>query len=224
MSPRAALPSRWRPRAHHVLRPRLRCPYRAVGTYVRELGRQDLPPARRAGRTAGRRRGASARHDPPGALGDVRPDRRCVAGGAVVVPHMSEDAVVTAVGPQDVGISAGGVILACSLHPLGFGFTEPLPSGVIDFSIEVRSQPDAHAEEPVPESAPAWRDGTETLSHAHLAATPPVSERVLVRPSTALETVREGYVAPLLGGGSAVVVLGDDDAALARIAEQERVD
>jgi uncharacterized protein (TIGR03089 family) len=144
--------------------------------------------------------------------------------GAVVVPRMSEDAVVTAVGPQDVAIAAGGVILACSLHPLGFGFTEPLPAGVIDFSIEVRSQPDAHAEEPVLESAPAWRDGTETLSHADLAATPTVSQRVLVRPTSPLETLVAGYVAPLLGGGSAVVVSGDDDAALARIAEQERVD
>jgi len=144
--------------------------------------------------------------------------------GAVVVPRISEDAVVTAVGPQDIGISADGVLLACSLHPLGFGFTEPLPAGVIDFSVDVRSQPDAHAEESVLESAPAWRDGTVTLSHADLAATPPVGERVLVRPSTALETLRESYVAPLLGGGSAVVVSGDDDSALARIAEQERVD
>jgi len=149
--------------------------------------------------------------------------------GAVVVPHASQDAVVTAVGPEDVALAADGVILACSLHPLGFGFTEPLPSEVIDFSIEVRSQPDAHAEERVLESAPAWRDGTETLSHADLAATPPVSGRVLVRPSTALVTVRQGYVAPLLGGGSAVVVSGlgvsaNSEATLARIAAQERVD
>ena len=148
--------------------------------------------------------------------------------GAVVVPHESVGAVVTAVGPQDVSTAAGGVILACSLHPLGFGFSERLPAGVIDFSVDVRSQPDAHAEEPVPESAPAWRDGTDTWSHADLAATPPVSGRVLVRPSTALVTVRQGYVAPLLGGGSAVVVAGvgasaADEAALGRIAAQERV-
>lgn len=144
--------------------------------------------------------------------------------GAVVVPRASSDSVVTAVGPQDVGVSAGGVILACSLHPLGFGFAEPLPAGVIDFSVDVRSQPDAHAEEAVLESSPAWRDGTVTLSHADLAATPPVRERVMVRPTSPLETLVAGYLAPVLGGGSAVVVSGDDDAALARIAEQERVD
>jgi uncharacterized protein (TIGR03089 family) len=143
--------------------------------------------------------------------------------GAVVVPRMSEDAVVTAVGPRDVAIAAGGVILACSLHPLGFGFAEPLPAGVIDFSIEVRSQPDAHAEEPVPESAPAWRDGAEALSHADLAAASPVSERILVRPTTPLATLTAGYLAPLLGGGSAVIVLGDDEEAISRIVAEERV-
>ncbi len=143
--------------------------------------------------------------------------------GAVVVPGPSDGAVVTVVGPEDAHILADGTLLACSLHPLGFGFAEPLPAGVIDFSRDVRSQPDAHAEEPVPESAPAWRDGTEVLSQADLSATDPVSDRVLVRPTTPLATVTAGYLGPLLGGGSAVIVLGDDEAALARIAAQERV-
>jgi uncharacterized protein (TIGR03089 family) len=143
--------------------------------------------------------------------------------GAVVVPGTSEGAAVTAVGPEDVHADEAGAVLACSLHPLGFGFTEPLPTGVIDFSIDVRSQPDAHAEESVPESAPAWRDGTAILSHADLAAASPVSERVLVRPTTPLATLRAGYVAPLLGGGSAVIVLGDDEEAISRIVAEERI-
>jgi uncharacterized protein (TIGR03089 family) len=143
--------------------------------------------------------------------------------GAVVVPSVAESAVVTVVGPEGADTAFGGTVLACSLHPLGFGFADPLPSGVIDFSVDVRSQPDAHAEEHVAESAPAWRDGTEVLSHADLAATYPVSERVLVRPTTALATLSAGYLAPLLGGGSAVIVLGDDDDSISRIVAEERI-
>jgi len=143
--------------------------------------------------------------------------------GAVVVPEPSATAVVTAVGPEDLGRAAPGTVLACSLHPLGFGFADPLPAGVIDFSVDVRSQPDAHAEEPVDEEAPAWRDRSEALTHADLASIRPVSERVLVRPTTPLETVSRAYIAPLLGGGSSVVVVGDDPQRAARIAADERV-
>ncbi len=143
--------------------------------------------------------------------------------GAVVVPGAAADAVVTAVGPDGLHDGAAGVVLACSLHPLGFGFTGPLPAGVIDFSVDVRSQPDVHAEEPVAESATAWRDGPDVLTHADLAAAYPVSERVLVRPTSPLATLTAGYLSPLLGGGSAVIVLGDDEDAISRIAADERV-
>jgi uncharacterized protein (TIGR03089 family) len=143
--------------------------------------------------------------------------------GAVVVPGSTQCAAVTIVGPDGLSTPLAGTVLACSLHPLGFGFTEPLPSGVIDFSVEVRSQPDAHVEAAVPESAGAWRDSATTFSHADLAATEPVSERVLVRPTTPLATLRAGYLEPLFGGGSAVIVLGDDEEAISRIVSEERV-
>lgn len=142
--------------------------------------------------------------------------------GAVVAPTPRADAVVTAVGPEDLDVAAAGTVLACSLHPLGFGFDVPLPAGVVDFSVDVRSQPDAHVEEPVAESSPAWADDV-LYSHADLAATPSVADRVLVPPTTALATLRAAYLAPLLGGGSAVVVTGGDTAAIARVAQQERV-
>lgn len=141
--------------------------------------------------------------------------------GAVVVAGDDADAVVTAVGPGRM--DGAGTVLACSLHPLGFGSETPLLPGVIDFSIDVRSQPDAHGEEAVAESAPAWRDEAAVLSHADLAAVTPVTERVLVRPTTPLATLLAGYVGPLLGGGSAVIVVGGDPDAVARIAVQERV-
>lgn len=143
--------------------------------------------------------------------------------GAVVVPNTADGAAVTVVGPEGVSMDAGGAVLACSLHPLGFGFADPLPAGVIDFSTDVRSQPDAHAEEPVPESAAAWRDGSVVLSHADLAGSSPVSHRVLVRPTTPLATLTAGYLGPVLGGGSAVVVLGDDEDAVSRIVTEERI-
>ncbi|HET7723904.1 MAG TPA: TIGR03089 family protein [Propionibacteriaceae bacterium] len=144
--------------------------------------------------------------------------------GAVVDPSPASDAVVSVVGPGSVGTDASGTVLACSLHPLGFGFSEALPPGVVDFTAEVRMRPDAHAEEPVDEGDPAWRDGTSVLSHADLAAVPPTSSRVLVRPSTPLATLTGAYLSPLFGDGSAVVVVGDDEDAVARIVREERVD
>lgn len=141
--------------------------------------------------------------------------------GAVVVPGDAPEAVVTAVGPGRV--AGPGTVLSCSLHPLGFGSATPLPAGVIDFSIDVRSQPDAHSEQPVAESALAWRDGEASRRYAELAAVPGVAGRVLVRPTTPWGTLADGYLGPLLGGGSAVVVAGDDPDAVARIAAQERV-
>lgn len=143
--------------------------------------------------------------------------------GAVVDPSTAPDAIVTVVGPESVAADAAGTVLACSLHPLGFGFSEPLPDGVVDFSTEVRMRPDAHAEEPVEEADPAWREGASVLSHADLAAVPRTSARVLVRPSTPLATLTEAYLGPLLGDGSAVVVVGDDEDACTRIAQEERV-
>ncbi|HSN11503.1 MAG TPA: TIGR03089 family protein [Propionibacteriaceae bacterium] len=143
--------------------------------------------------------------------------------GAVVDPSAAPDATVSVVGPESLGAEAAGTVLACSLHPLGFGFADPLPDGVVDFSAEVRMRPDAHAEEPVAESATAWRDAGSVRSHADLAAVPRTSARVLVRPSTPLATLTEAYLAPLLGDGSAVVVVGDDADACTRIAREERV-
>ncbi len=143
--------------------------------------------------------------------------------GAVVVPGPSSDATLTVVGPEGRDVTVSGTVLACSLHPLGFGFSEPLPPGVVDFSVEVRSQPDAHAEEPAAESAVAWREAAVSWTHADLASVAGVSTRVLVRPTTPLTTMTAAYLAPLLGGGSAVVVAGDDEDALARITREERV-
>ena len=60
------------------------------------------------------------------------------------LPGVELDAVVT--GPHGLERWAGSgvrAVLACSLHPLGRPFTEPLPAGVLDVGVEIWSQPDA---------------------------------------------------------------------------------
>ncbi len=129
---------------------------------------------------------------------------------------------VAMVGPDDPEPLVPGATLACSLHPLGLAL-RGLPDGVLDFTTEALAQPDRAGVLPNAPNAPAWIDGAEVYSHADLAATPPVSGRVLVRPSTALQTLRDAVIGPLLGGGSSVVVEGEaDDARLAAIAASER--
>jgi uncharacterized protein (TIGR03089 family) len=56
-----------------------------------------------------------------------------------------ESAAVHVVGPGRVGESTttpSGVVVACSLRPLGARFLEPLPHGWLDFAVEVAAQPD----------------------------------------------------------------------------------
>lgn len=115
-------------------------------------------------------------------------------------------------------------VYACALHPLGFGFSEPLAVGVHDYAVEVRSQPDAYAG-PTPEAdAPAWHDAERTRSQADLLADAagPTPGRRLVRPADPWSATRAGLLVPLLTGGSSVVVLGGDENAVDRVAVTER--
>ena len=118
----------------------------------------------------------------------------------------------------------GADLLACSLHPLGLPFVEKLPDGVADFSLEVRGQPDRYAAAAVPGEVPAWRSDDVFLTQAELAASRESTQRRLVRPSTPWSTARDGIVAALIGGGSVVMVVGDDEAALERIHETENIE
>jgi uncharacterized protein (TIGR03089 family) len=118
---------------------------------------------------------------------------------------------------------AEGDIFACALHPLGFGFGEPLPDGVRDYAIEVRSHADSYFGYPPEPDATAWVDAERTLSQADLVTVdgPPV--RRLVRAGDPWATCRDGIVTALVTGGSAVVVVGGDPDQMARIAVSERV-
>ena len=128
-------------------------------------------------------------------------------------------AVVTGRQWQDY---ADSDIFACALHPMGFGFTEPLPNGVRDYAIEVRTHADGYFGTPPDPSAHAWVDAERSLTQADLVNLDGPSLRRLVRAGDPWTTCRDGVVTALVTGGSAVVVVGGNTDQLARIANSER--
>jgi uncharacterized protein (TIGR03089 family) len=130
-------------------------------------------------------------------------------------------------------------VYACALHPLGFGFSEPLAAGVRDYAVEVRSQPDAYVGSAAGPDDPAWHDGHRSLTQAGLLADlipPPTAtadsatadsaaepgDRRLVVPSDPWTTTRDALLVPLVAGGSSVVAVGGGAAQLAHVAATER--
>jgi uncharacterized protein (TIGR03089 family) len=118
---------------------------------------------------------------------------------------------------------SGSDVFACALHPLGFGFGEPLPDGVRDYATEVRSYADSYFGHPPQPDATAWVDPERTLSQADLVTFDGPPLRRLIRSANPWLTCRNGIVTALVTGGSAVVVVDGDADQLARIAESERV-
>jgi uncharacterized protein (TIGR03089 family) len=114
-------------------------------------------------------------------------------------------------------------IFACALHPLGFGFGEPLPDGVRDYAIEVRSHADKYYGYPPEPGAIAWVDAERILSQAELSNVDGQPARRLVRVGDPWATCRNGIVTALVTGGSAVVVVGGDADQVSRIADSEHV-
>jgi uncharacterized protein (TIGR03089 family) len=129
-------------------------------------------------------------------------------------------AVVT--GRQWQGYEAPEVY-ACALHPLGFGFTEPLPAGVHDYAIEVRNQPDRFSGPSPSPGAAAWVDAERILTQADLIKIDDPPARRLIPASDPWATCRDGIVTALATGGSAVIVVGGGAERVARIAQSERV-
>lgn len=150
------------------------------------------------------------------------------SGVALSVEPTGADAVVVGPdglrGPDEMDASERP-LLACSLHPLGLGFTTTLPDGVLDYGIEVRSQPDAYLGTPAEPDAQAWIAAGRTVSQRELVEVEPSAERRLVRPVPGagnLELLQRCLIAPLLGGGSVVIVSGEaDEQRLAKIATDE---
>lgn len=110
--------------------------------------------------------------------------------------------------------------VACSLHPLGLAFDE-VPTNCIDYA-EVLSEPDVHAQEATSAAQIAW---DPDVTYAVLAAAPARSDRRLfVDPASGWDTVADMLVAPLLGGGSSIVVTDGDEALIERVRRDERVE
>ena len=118
---------------------------------------------------------------------------------------------------------AEGDVFACALHPLGFGFGEPLPDGVRDYAIEVRSHGDRYLGYPPGPDATAWVDAERTLRQADLVTVDDPAARRLVRAGDPWATCRDGIVTALVTGGSAVIVIGGDPDQVTRIAASEHV-
>lgn len=121
------------------------------------------------------------------------------------------------------GATAEVATVACSLHPLGLGFSGHTPADY-DYA-DVLTYPDsAFADGWLdPEqtlATPAWADGDETIGD--LLATPGRDDRLLLVPTDPRDAVIEAAFRPLLGVGSTVVVATATPDNLARIAAQER--
>jgi uncharacterized protein (TIGR03089 family) len=114
-------------------------------------------------------------------------------------------------------------LYACALHPLGFGFTEPLPGYVHDYAVDVRNQPDRFSGALPDPAAAAWVDAERTLTQADLVKLNDPLGRRLVRAGDPWATCRGGVVTALVTGGSAIVVVGGDADQLTKIAESEHV-
>ncbi len=142
----------------------------------------------------------------------------CWQRGCTVSLDEDPAAVLTVSGPD--ALAGAGLSVACSLHPLGMGF-DVAPQGCIDYA-EVLSQPDSHVAEPVMLDGVAVAPG---ITFQQVREVLPRATRLLVRdPGAGWETIRDLLVAPLLGGGSTVVVMGGEDQLVKRLIVQERAE
>lgn len=142
---------------------------------------------------------------------------------------VDEAADLEVAGPEAASASpagpGGGMAVACSLHPLGLGLVD-LPSGWTDFSTAALAQPDDWFGETAADSDLAWDVENDHLSFADLAEVDARAGRSVVSGiRDRWEAVRTCLLAPLLGGGSTLIVAGDPNPAeLERIAAAEKAD
>jgi uncharacterized protein (TIGR03089 family) len=149
-------------------------------------------------------------------------------GATVAAVEPAGRVAALVVGPDWAGYetSTSSDVIACSLHPLGLGFDEELPTGVVDYGLEVRSQPDIYTGAPPSGDAPAWVDESREFTGNELlmvgSAGPAL--RRLIQANDPWTACAEGLLTPLNSGGSVVVAVGNDAERLARISQDERID
>jgi len=147
-------------------------------------------------------------------------------GAIVTVQRPAGRVAAVVVGPDWSGYetSTAAEIVACSLHPLGLGFPEGLPTGVIDYALEVRGQPDSYAGPPPTGSGLAWIDDERAVDAADLTGIggEEAPARRLITPGDPWKSLATGLLTPLNTGGSSVVVVGQEPGQIERITETER--
>jgi uncharacterized protein (TIGR03089 family) len=160
-------------------------------------------------------------------------------GGQVVTTDrgLAEEADLVVCGPDGLdryATSAGGragdrPVVALSLRPLGAAFTEPLPTGVVDYGAVVLAQPDAFvAFDPPGPSDAAWRSGAESRSQAQLldaAEHSPLLDpggRLLTDCNPCSADGAQTLLVPLLRSGGTVWVARPDAARWQGHADSER--
>ena len=148
-------------------------------------------------------------------------------------PSLVDEATLVVCGPDGVehraDLAATVPVVALSLRPLGGRFTEPLPTGVVDYGAVVLAQPDVFAAyDPPAGSDPGWRDGDGTTSQADLVAQA-VTSAVVGRGGRLLTDVNpcsraglDTLLAPLVLDASTVWVRNAAPDGWSARAEQER--
>ena len=137
------------------------------------------------------------------------------------------------VGPQPARAEARATV-ALSLQPLGAGFADPPPLGVLDYSVEVPGYADSFEPlQPVTGDLPALpiaetvlrqddlvEHGAQVAGRLGLGA----AARLLTDANPcSVEGVGTALLAPLVSGGSVVLVANPDPAQVAGKVSQERI-
>ncbi len=147
-------------------------------------------------------------------------------------PADAEHADLVVCGPEGLdryATTAGRVsVVALSLRPLGGRFTEPLPTGVVDYGAVVLAQPDAFVgyDVPGPDDV-AWSDGglTQRALLERAAGDDLVADggRLLTDVNPCTRDGLRTLLAPLARRAGTVWVRHPDEAAWARRCDAERV-
>lgn len=141
------------------------------------------------------------------------------------------DVVVCHPGSLDAAVSAGSRdVVAMALRPLGGGFSEQLPAGVLDHGVEAPGQPDVFMAATPPTAQTELFDGED--QHTVLRRAVATADSLGLEPGARLMTERSpanradlvvGVLSALVVGGSVVLVRHPDPQLASRRAEQEQV-
>lgn len=161
----------------------------------------------------------------------------CWTLGAVLVPPGSPDLDVAVVGPNALGVDTpdAAEVVATALHPLGARFAQAPPVGITDFGAEVLAMPDVFtAYVAVTSDTPAYADAARAVTQAQLLELAGARATALglhqgarllsVTDPATLQGALTTVLAPLMVGGSLVLVTNPDPGRLDDLAAQEQVD